>query len=69
MDEVKVLLSSKDNAVKIRESFEQMSGKLLDVNKRGTNSVGLKFGSIIKKFAEVETIFKNTVFLNCEMGG
>ncbi|XP_028413162.1 DNA-dependent protein kinase catalytic subunit-like [Dendronephthya gigantea] len=52
MDEVKVLLSTKGNAVKIRESYGEMSKKLLNVKKRGTNSDGLEFGSIRRKFAQ-----------------
>jgi hypothetical protein len=51
IEEIKVLLASKGNESRIRESYKQMFKKLLD--KKGTKSDGIDMGSIRRKFAQV----------------
>ena len=46
-----MLLASKGNESRIRESYKQMFKKLLD--KKGTKSDGVDMGSIRRKFAQV----------------
>ena len=50
---MKVLLNTKSDDIKIRESYKQMFKKLFDVNKKGLNSDGVQVGSIRKTFAQV----------------
>jgi hypothetical protein len=51
IEEIKVLLASKGNESRIRESYKQMFKKLLD--KKGTKSDGIDMGLIRRKFAQV----------------
>ena len=53
IEEVKVLLNTKGNDIKIRDSYKQMFKKLFDVDKKGLNSDGVQVGSIRRKIAKV----------------
>ncbi len=60
-----MLLASKGNETKIRESYKQMFKKLLDVNNKGVNSDGFQMGYIRQKIARVlKRFYKNLTRLS-----